>query len=357
MAEFGRKIGILGTGRTARAMVAYLMAQKCQTVIWGRNLDALREIKEQGITTTGCVEGHFYPETEENLEEVSKLCDYLFIMTTAAGHREIARRLKGTLKQNQRILIFNGNWGAYEFFEELKEELQEKKVLISETGGMIFIADYVGSNCFIKSIKKMMSIAAFPCAYGKVLEQELHPILPQLKAEKNVLVTSMNNSNPVIHVPLVLVNFTRIENGEDFLFYGEGATVSSVHYIEEIDKERGAIAQAAGVDFQSCLDIINSFWTDKKDSLYEAISTNQTYLSAKGPRTLKHRYLEEDLFYGIMPLLSLAKVYHVPAARLESMTGSLLCLLEQKMIFSELSLSKENLSVLLSQQEYEEGND
>ena len=248
MEEFKGKIGILGTGRTARAMAAYLMEKNCCPVMWGRNREALRKIREQGIVTLGCIEGHFYPQVQEDLKEVSGLCDYLFVMTTSQGHRDLAKSLKGLLKQDQRILIFNGNWGAYEFFEELEEEIEEKQAVIGETGGMIFIADYDGEACRIKSIKNRMSAAAFPCDYGEVLVQELEPVLPQLKAEANVLVTSINNSNPVIHVPLAMTNFTRIENGEDFLFYGEGATVSSVHYIEEIDREREAAARALGVE-------------------------------------------------------------------------------------------------------------
>lgn len=348
MEEFKGKIGILGTGRTARAMAAYLMEKNCCPVMWGRNREALRKIREQGIVTLGCIEGHFYPQVQEDLKEVSGLCDYLFVMTTSQGHRDLAKSLKGLLKQDQRILIFNGNWGAYEFFEELEEEIEEKQAVIGETGGMIFIADYDGEACRIKSIKNRMSAAAFPCDYGEVLVQELEPVLPQLKAEANVLVTSINNSNPVIHVPLVMTNFTRIENGEDFLFYGEGATVSSVHYIEEIDREREAAARALGVEFQSCLDIINSFWTEKQDTLYEALHGNQTYLAVKGPRTLKHRYLEEDLPYGIMPLLALAKACHVPAPRLKAMAGCFQCLLGQQTEPAGLSFSRDRLDSLIS---------
>ena len=322
------KIGILGLGRTAQSMAAYLMKKGCEVILWGRNKDALEDIKLKGIKIFGCIDGQFFPNTEADLSLLCNMSDYLFVMTTSEGHKKIAESLKGKLKINQRIIIFNGNWGTYEFYNILGEELYEKHIIIGETGGMIFISDFDKGMCHVKSIKNNMSFATFPKGYCEEVIEDLGDILPQLVPEENVVVTSINNSNPIIHVPLVLFNYTRIENGEDFGFYSDGATSSTIGYIEAIDNERKQIAESLGVKFQSCLSIINSFWTDKKDTLYDAITQNSTYLSVRGPKTLKHRYLSEDLPYGIVPLISLGKVIGIEAKYMKSMVEILNYLLE-----------------------------
>ena len=81
--------------------------------------------------------------------------------------------------------------------------------------------------------------------------------------------------------------------------------------------------------------------------------SNQTYLSAKGPKTLKHRYLEEDLPYGIMPLLALGRAYEIPMPRMQAMVECLCCLLGENSAPKEFSLSRDDLDVLVHTLKYE----
>ena len=68
-----------------------------------------------------------------------------------------------------------------------------------------------------------------------------------------------------------------------------------------------------------CVDIINSFWPDKYDTLYDAVKHNDAYLSGKGPKTIHHRYLEEDLPYGIAPIALLGDIYGVDTPCIDAM--------------------------------------
>ena len=63
-------------------------------------------------------------------------------MTLASGHRDVARQMKGCLRPGQDILIFNGNWGAYEFYQELGNVWKSHQITIGETGSMLVLADY-----------------------------------------------------------------------------------------------------------------------------------------------------------------------------------------------------------------------
>ena len=302
------KIGILGAGRTACAMTAYLMKQGIDTMIWCRDSDRVKTISQHGISVSGAVSGFYYPEVTDDIERAAQSSDYLFVMTTSNGHLPVANRLKGELKQNQKIVIFNGNWGACEFYSVLSSEMEEKNIPICETGAMIFLADYQGDVVHIKKIKENISLASIPSCDAEVVVRELKPILPQMVSERSVVSTSLNNSNPVIHAPVTLFNITRMENAEEYYFYRDGATASVISFIEMIDEERCRVGKAIGAETQTCLEIINSFWPEKYNNLYEAIRKNKAYMSGIGPKSTNYRYITEDIPYGIRAIVEIGRI-------------------------------------------------
>jgi opine dehydrogenase len=57
-----------------------------------------------------------------------------------------------------------------------------------------------------------------------------------MEAAKNVIQTSLQNANPVIHPAVSLANAARIEGAGNFLFYEEGVTDSVGRMIEAVDR-------------------------------------------------------------------------------------------------------------------------
>lgn len=313
------RVAVLGLGRTARAVTAYLMQRGCAVAMWGRDRAVVQELSEKGILISGHCAGHYRPEICGDIAEAVKGAQLLLVMTVAAGHAPVAKRLKGLLEQDQMILIFNGNWGAYEFYKELGSEAREKHVRIAETGAQLFLADYVGEKCHIKSIKNEISLAAVSPKETSDICMTLKSLFPQFVPEENVLSTSINSANPVMHTPISLFNITRMENAEDYSFYADAATRLTIGAVEKIDEERCAVARAIGIQPVRCVDIINSFWPDKYDTLYEAVKNNNAYLSGKGPKTVYHRYLQEDLPFGMAPIAKLGKMYAVATPCIDAM--------------------------------------
>lgn len=320
MEENNKQFAVIGLGRTARAAAAYVMHRGGRVMMWGRSREERGLLRQQGLNVTGLCGGNYFPEIRESIEETLKDADVILVLTLAAGHKPIAERMKNRLGRRQTILIFNGNWGAYEFAQALGEEAEEKEVRIAETGSMLFLADYEKGNCHIKSIKEKIGVAAVKPEETADLCRELRPVFPQLVPEENVISTSLNSSNPVLHVTLALFNFTRMENGEDYSFYGDGATSMTLRAAELVDQERRRVARALGLTPKSCLEIINGFWPCKRDTLYDAIKRNEAYLSGKGPVMVNHRYLEEDLPFGILPIRALGRLCGVETPCIDALT-------------------------------------
>lgn len=105
---------------------------------------------------------------------------------------------------------------------------------------------------------------------------------------------------------------TRIENKEDFYFFGDPMTDRVISFMEHCDEERLAVGKALGIRLSPLLEVLNSFWPEKKNTLKEALKENPSYRAVKGPSSTEYRYFTEDLPCGLGPVLDLADLMHIP---------------------------------------------
>jgi opine dehydrogenase len=342
------RFAVLGMGKTGHVMAAYLKNQGHDILCWDRSKEKVDTINQRGITITGEFEGTFPVNATTNLQEAVKGREIIIIMTVANGHRPVAELLSGALEEGQRIIILNGNWGAVEFYQVLGEEAKKKNVIISETGGMLFIAKLEEiSRCCVLAVKSSVTLGTIPCDRVHHLIGELKDVFPQFAAAENVIETSLNSANPIMHVPVTFFNITRIDNQEDYGFYDQGATQKVFQYISKADQERVAVAKAMGVKEESCLDIINSYWVKKYDTLYEAIKNNESYLKLKGPITFDHRFITEDVPYGIAPIVRLGDKYGVDTPYLKSLLAMCYLIFDDGRIGQGPDFSEMNLEAFL----------
>lgn len=334
---------VLGIGKAGQAMTAHLMQLGHRVTMWDRKQEKADVIAAQGIQITGILEGHFTPEATTSIKDAISDAQYILVTTHAAGHKPVAERLCGHLKANQRIVIFNGNWGAIEFHSILQDELFEKNILLTETGGMILLADspQTGTS-HLRKIKNSMTIAGIPTAGAATVATELHDVFPGLVAAANVLETSINNANPILHAIISLFNISRMENGEQYRFYADAASKSVLDFVAAADAERVCIAQAIGVQGEPVVDILNSFWSDQHDNLFDVIKKNDNYMRSKGPTSMDYRYLTEDVPFGLAPLVLLGRRYQVSIPHLEAVVNLFSLLLKQDFINLAPDLSRLN---------------
>ncbi len=317
------KFFILGAGNTGKAYSAYLISKGQEVTLYDRNPDRLSPLRARQLRASGAVSGEFCPALTDRLDGAGD-CDVILVCTVAGGHRPLAAALKGSLSPGQLVLVTNGCWGAVEFDQELGVEADEKGCVLAETGGQLILCTSPSPwEVYVKTIKKSMVLSCVhPWQTAEVLEQ-LKDIFPQFVSGHSVLDTSLNNSNPVIHAPLVLFNATRLENGEDYLLFGTGVTPKVAEFMEHIDNERVAVVRACGVPPRTELDMLNAFWPQPQPTLFDVLHNTPAYQVTKGPKTLDHRYLSEDLPYGLVPYLMLGRRLGVDTPYIRALTHML----------------------------------
>jgi opine dehydrogenase len=144
-----------------------------------------------------------------------------------------------------------------------------------------------------------------------VLEQ-VRDVYPTMSTAKNIIQTSLQNGNPVIHPAITLLNVALIERTRgDFDFYQEGVTPAVGRLIEAVDRERIAIGKKLGVDIipDPELGVLQGYMTE---ATYDhGFESAPGFEGIKAPSSLDYRYFNEDVGYGLVFLQSLGKQVEV----------------------------------------------
>lgn len=308
------KFAIIGAGNGGQSMAAHMTLLGHEVGLYDIQDSLIEAINRAGgIHVEGVLEGFALLRATSNLAETVKDADAIMITTTATAHKPVAQSIAPYLLDGQVILIFPGYWGAMEFVSTFKDLGMTKDVVVAETESLIYTCRAIApGHVNIRKIKEGVEFAALPSHNSGRVMQTLGGVYPQLMPASSVIRTTLNNVNPVFHVPILLLNTGgRVESLGDFYFYPEGASKSVVHVIEQLDQERINLGKALGIELDSSLDLLRRFYQIEADTLYEGFQNNPSYKIGKAPTTLNYRYIYEDIPYGLIPMSALGKALEV----------------------------------------------
>lgn len=326
------KVAILGLGKIGHNTAALMVHRGFEVSGFTRNKEKADAINEFGITVSGALEGNFKVAAYTDIAKAIDGAKFLIVTTTSKGHKPMAKLLSGKLQKGQIIVIITGNWGAYEFYSVLKDELKEKNVILGETSGNLAASPTLTypATTFMKKSKKQMSFATIPAAKVNEVVEKLKVAFPEFYGVENVLDTSMNNTNPPVHVPFCIFNITRMANGEDAQFYGQCLPKILLDFTMAADAERCAVSKAICGTSKSILDLMNTAWKVNYSDIKNLGLENESLSKVKLPKTPYHRFLTEDVPYGYMAISRLGKKYNVPTPRIDMLVEAYKYLLADK---------------------------
>lgn len=248
-----------------------------------------------------------------NMKDAIEGVDVINVVVPAFAHSIFYESMIPNLKNEQIVLTHTGNWGSLELAKTLTKAKTGKDVKIAETSIFIYACRISGhAKVSIFSHKKQLMVAALPSRDTEYVIETLKEAFPEFISAPNVLVTSLSNLN-YNHVPIMILNVGAIESNKGgFLFWKEGTTPSVGKVMESLDKERMAVMKALGLTPTSLLDITNEMYGTSKESYYKMIQTLPQANVTKAPSNLRHRYISEDVPFGLVPIASLADSLGIP---------------------------------------------
>jgi opine dehydrogenase len=316
------KIAVLGAGHGGMAMAGHLSLMGHKVNLFNRGEERLCGVKSSGaIEITGEVSGFGKINLVTNsIQEAIKDVEMIMVVVPASGHSWIAENIAPHLADGQIIVLHPGRTlGALEFKQILFRKNVTADIIIAEAQTFIYASRATGpSQAKIFRIKNSIPVASVRAHLIPKVINRLRKFYPQFVPGDNIFKTSFENIGSVFHPALCILNSGWIEHDSDYQFYHEGATSSVTRVLEKIDEERVSVAEALGIRAITARQWLYMAYSTSGNTLYEAMQKNIGYRGILAPRTLKIRYMEEDIPFSLVPMASIGKMFGVNTPTINS---------------------------------------
>ncbi len=314
-----QKIAVLGAGNGGCAAAADLTLRGFQVRLFARSESTIAKLAKLGeieLVESGVSKKAAPYFMSPHLPPVVQGVDLIVIATPAVGHEYLAKGLANYVGDGQRILLNPGHTGGSLHFANLLRQLGCKaQVQLCETVTLTYICRMPQpGRVEIYRRTTNLRCAALPGKHTEKLVREIQSVFPNVIAAANVLETGFSNINAIMHPAGMLGNAGWIEKtGGDFLYYREGITPSIGAWIDALDGERLEIVRALGLTPLRFVDIFHGAGlttTEARDSgsAYQAIHESEPNFTIKSPPSLDHRYIKEDVGYGLVPMAEIGEL-------------------------------------------------
>jgi opine dehydrogenase len=320
------QITIIGAGHGGKAMAADLAIRGHAVRLYNRTYEHIQTIAARGgielALESGLQELGPIRTVTDDIARAVDGAHLIMVVIPASGHRDVAQACAPHLVDGQIVVLNPGRTGgALEFRHVLAEAGCTAEIVIAETETFLFASRSTGpAQAQIFRRKNTVPLAALPATHTQTVLDVLQEVYPQFIAAPNVLHTSLNNMGAVFHPALVLLNAGWIEaTGGDFEFYIDGVTPSTALILERLDRERVTVATAMGIRAQTACEWLARAYSAYGENLFEAMHDNPGYKGISAPRTLRHRYIFEDVPYSLVPIAELGRRFGVDVWGMDSM--------------------------------------
>ena len=313
-----------GAGGTAVAFDCAAHGHDVRVFDFEQFPDNIATIAEQGgINAEGDISGFgAIAYSGHDINEALQDAELIYVVGPAYSTEPFGEAVAGKLVAGQTVIVSPSSCGgALAFKRAAGLAIDDESIRVAETSTLHYavrLTEPGRIRVFLK-LKAGNLLAALPGKHTGDILKLIADVYPSMEPAESVLQTSLQNANPIIHPAVTLSNAARIEmTGGDFLFYEDGVSDSVGRLIEALDNERIAIGKELGI----------SVLPDPEMGMRQGYMLEANYGSGyrKAPGflgigaqpQLDHRYLNEDVGYGLVFMSKLGQQVGVPTLGIDA---------------------------------------
>ncbi len=303
------RIAVLGGGHGSYAAAADLSQLGHEVRLWRRDAAALAPVMAAGHITLKDYRGrHQVPIAlaTGDLGAAVRGAELILIPTPAFAQVDIARALAPYLEDGQVVFLPPGTFGSYVMAQTVRAAGSRAAVAFAETGTLPYLARKHGpAEVAITTRATRLPTGVFPAAVSKHALEVIAGAYPAVEPVEDALSGALMNAGPVIHPPLILMNAGPLEHFERWDIHNEGTQPAIRRVTDALDGERMALREALGYGpphFPLADHYTSDRWMygNAHDKLVDSGDWRE-HIDLK-----THRYMREDVAYGLAFLVSVA---------------------------------------------------
>lgn len=326
-----RKITIIGAGNGGFAAAADLTLRGFEVTLAElpqfsdnvKDIAGLGGINLEVMPSTG-LKGGFAPlkSVTTDMRQAIAGAELILVVVPSFGQATMADICAPHAKAGQIFILTPGNFGgAYDFYRRLVKGGAPSQVIVGETNTLAYACrKNDATSVWLRGYKKEVLFAAFPGKYTDFVLEKTRHVYPSFTKASSIWATGLSAPNCLMHIPIMLGNAANIDNQKDVLFYHEALTESIGKIMDAMDEERMALNQF-GFNLPSLFSIVQSHYPHQGavgDAIWKLSRSNPIYPTSKLPTTLNHRYITEDMPFGLVPMQQILLKYNIACPTITS---------------------------------------
>jgi opine dehydrogenase len=311
-----RRIAIVGAGNGGCAAAVDLTQRGFDVRLCGRSASTIAPLQARGGIEHEGVLGDGFTSISvitTNAGEAVRGADAVLIMGPTHAHIDMAQTIAPHLAPGQVLFAAPGH--TLTLLPHTLREAGHRRPVTCESSTLPYICRKVTSDRVKVSRRAgKLRFAAFPATQTAELAERLKPLFPAILPVGSLLDTVFPYTNAIHHPPALLCNIGRVEStGGDYNHYYDGITPSVGRIIDALDAERRTLAAAFGCHVESLPEYFFQLgYTDERGrsggTAYSTFHNSEPNRWIKAPTSVDHRFFNEDIPYGLVPLTELGSL-------------------------------------------------
>ncbi len=309
------RIAVLGGGNGSHAAAADLSDQGHEVRFWRRDAAQLGPLLAMPRLAMKDIAGRREVDIALITADIGAAvrgAELILIPTPAFAQEAIARSLAPHLADGQVIFLPPGTFGSVAMMQALRRAGGTADVALAETGTLPWLTRMHGPREVAITMRAVrLPTGVFPAEKSAQAFAVLRAAFPAVEPIEDALAGALMNAGPIIHPPLILMNAGPLEHFEKWDIHNEGTQPSIRRVTNALDGERIAIRLALGYGgehfpLRDHYESDRWMYGDAHKRLTDSGDWREQIVLTE------HRYMTEDIHYGLAFLVSVAQWAGVP---------------------------------------------
>lgn len=307
------RIAVVGGSNGAYAAAADLGERGHEVRMWRRDAVAFHPVLERQAITLQDHAGTREVKlalASVDIGSVIRGAELIVVPVPATAQADLAEALAPHLSDGQVVYLPPGTFGSYSMARQIYGRGQKARVIFAEAGTLPWLARKRGSDhVAITTRATRLPSGVFPARDSAEGFAVISRAFPAVERLRNALDGALMNAGPIIHPPLILMNAGPIEHFERWDIHNEGTQPAIRRVTDALDDERIRLREALGFG-RPHFPLRNHYARDGEEWMYGRAAHERLVDSRDWHERLdllRHRYMREDVAYGLVFLVSVAE--------------------------------------------------
>lgn len=301
------RVAILGAGAIGCATAAFLSEQGIRAAMWSPTGHRLTQHTEQDIASfqsVGAVHGLITVDRITNLDALSTYT-HIFVCLPGPLYQTVLAAAATSWRTGQTVIV-SGALSLAPLWIQREARQRGADITAVGWGTTLTTAHFLDDGrLHLNAMRHRIDMACLSASALLPGEPDAFAGCRALFGDRfvavdSLLASTLANINPIAHAAEVIPNLTRMDLGESWQLFGNFTTVVA-KMADALDRERLALAHSLGFTLPSLAQHYHRSYHVPQGPLNEmAQAIEAAGAGPRGPDRLAHRYVMEDVPFGLV---------------------------------------------------------